>query len=347
MKKIGLLLAVCLLVFSAMPVCSLGEPYTLRFDNKVANWADNPWVILHGNVYYYCWAGKEGVCVARFRNLPDLGYGLENLPYNEVVQARIVWMPDEKEEYSQHLSAPELHFLDGRWYIYVSADDGEEANRRMLCLEGKSDDPLDGFTVKSVLRAKTDRWATDGTVLKLKKNLYFIWSGWDGKKAGAQNLYIAKMKNPWTISGERELICEPEFSWEKKGGKINEAPELLVLGKQVHLTYSASISTSDDCVLGMLSLTGSDPMKKDSWIKSTAPVFWKVEKAYGPSHACFTTSPDGETLFMVFQANEKFNAGKKGRRLWVQKYTVSAKNYPIFGKPYPAGTFQTVPVNWQ
>ena len=82
---------------------------------------------------------------------------------------------------------------------------------------------------------------------------------WDGKKAGAQNLYIAKMKNPWTISGERVLLSEPEYTWEKKGGKINEAPELLVLGKQVHLTYSASSSTSDDCVLGMLSLTGSDP----------------------------------------------------------------------------------------
>ena len=45
-------------------------------------------------------------------------------------------------------------------------------------------------------------------------SLYCIWSGWPGAVNGLQNLYIAPMSNPWTISGPRVLIATPQLSWE-------------------------------------------------------------------------------------------------------------------------------------
>ena len=48
--------------------------------------------------------------------------------------------------------------------------------------------------------AATDRWAIDGTVFEWDNTWYFVWSGWPGSTDGQQNLYIAEMRNPWTLA---------------------------------------------------------------------------------------------------------------------------------------------------
>ena len=55
---------------------------------------------------------------------------------------------------------------------------------------------------EAVLAGKTV--IKDGAVIqKDDGSLYFVWSGWPGTTDGQQNLYIAPMSNPYTISGER------------------------------------------------------------------------------------------------------------------------------------------------
>jgi hypothetical protein len=44
-----------------------------------------------------------------------------------------------------------------------------------------------------------------------------IWSGWEGDQNGAQNIYIARLTNPWTVEGPRARISRPAFPWEKVG----------------------------------------------------------------------------------------------------------------------------------
>ena len=58
--------------------------------------------------------------------------------------------------------------------------------------------------------------------LFIDKQLYMIWSGWEGDENGQQNIYIAKMKNPWTIEGNRVQISSPTFDWETIGD-LNDA----------------------------------------------------------------------------------------------------------------------------
>ena len=108
-----------------------------------------------------------------------------------------VWSAPTNTAYSRNIWAPELQRINNEWFIYFAADDGNNANHRMYVLQGTTQNPQDPFVFKGKIAAPTDRWAIDGTVLKMPGGkLYFIWSGWDGFEDVAQNLYIAPMSDP-------------------------------------------------------------------------------------------------------------------------------------------------------
>ena len=81
---------------------------------------------------------------------------------------------------NQDVWAPELHFLNGNWYVYFAADDGNNANHRLYVAEANTADPQGAYTSKGKLYdASNDRWAIDGTVLQMADgSLYCIWSQW-------------------------------------------------------------------------------------------------------------------------------------------------------------------------
>lgn len=295
--------------------------------NKLAASGNDPWVVLHDGTYYYCYSEGSSVRISSSDSLATVC----GMP------GKTVWTAERSTGYFKDIWAPELHFIDGSWYIYVAADDGKNENHRMLCLKGPSSGSPDAFTMQGVVRAQTDRWAIDGTVLAYNGRNYFIWSGWEGTDNVQQNLYIAPMQNPWTLAGNRICISVPEYPWEKNGVPlINEGPEALIINGKVHIVYSASGSWTDDYCLGMLTLTGNNPLEKDAWVKTKEPVFSKSEKIFGPGHASFTTSRDGKRRFIVYHANEKSGTGWKGRSVWAQEFTISKDNDPLFGEPKPA-----------
>src|SRR5256885_1209276 len=162
-------------------------------------------MILHGGYYYYLESrNKRQIFIRRSRTIA--GIGKDN--------GVCVWRAPSRGGNSDNVWAPELHLIDGRWYIYYAADDGQNENHRMWVLESEDDNPLGKYHCRGEL--KTDGWAIDGTVLTANDGkMYFIWSGWPGKKDGQQNLYIARMKNPWTVANHRTLICTPDQPWER------------------------------------------------------------------------------------------------------------------------------------
>jgi GH43 family beta-xylosidase len=46
--------------------------------------------------------------------------------------------------YSKQLWAPEIHFLNGKWYVYFAADDGINLHHRIWVLENSIADPFEG-----------------------------------------------------------------------------------------------------------------------------------------------------------------------------------------------------------
>ncbi len=198
----------------------------------------------------------------------------KNIADLENAEKKVVWTPPATGPYSKELWAPELHFLDGKWYIYFAADEGHNENHRIYVVENASRDPLEGeWTFKGKLADASDKWAIDATVFEAGGKTFAVWSGWEGDSNGVQGLYIARMKNPWTIEGPRVRLSVPDHPWEKVGdfdskGKVlalphvdvNEGPEILQHEGKVFLIYSASGCWTDYYSLGMLEASKSSDL---------------------------------------------------------------------------------------
>lgn len=194
-------------------------------------------------------------------------------------------------------------------------------------------------------------WAIDGSILEYRNELYFIFSGRPGAASGnlTQNIYISKMSNPYTLTGETVMISTPEHNWEKKGFGVNEGPEILKNATgDVFLIYSASYCGTDDYALGMLSLAkDADPLLRASWMKKENAVFSKVPTAYGAGHNGFFKSKDGKEDWIIYHANAESHPNNSGcgnsRSTRIQKFTWNDDGTPNFGQPVALGASIDVP----
>ena len=291
----------------------------------------DPSVVFHRGYYYYCRAlANREIGVARARRLQDIG-GAPMVT---------VFRPPADAAYGRELWAPELQRIRGRWYIYFAASDGVNAHHRMYVLQALADEPQGGYALKGRVGDASDRWAIDGVALELRGKLYFVWSGWPEAKGDfPQVLYIAAMRDPWTIVGERHLIAAPEHAWERAVAPLLEGPEPLAHRGRMHLVYSAGASWSDDYALGLLSYRGGYPLSAVSWLKQPLPVFAKNAdaRAFGVGHASFVRSPDGREDWIVYHATDRPGAGWRGRSVRAQPFRWTRDGRPDFGRPVPIG----------
>ncbi len=296
---------------------------TIEVSNTRDIGGDDPNVVYHDGSYYYCYSSGNGVSVAKID-------GLDNIVKDNAVK---VYTAPSGTMYSSEYWAPELHYLNGSWYIYVAADDGNNANHRMYVLKGTSQDPTKPFRMVGKLTDPTDKWAIDGTVFEYNGELYTVWSGWEGDNNVAQNLYIAHMSDPVTIDSERVLISRPYKAYETKttNPTVNEGPAVLVKGNTVTVVYSANGSWTDDYCLATVTCTGGNLLDSSSWAKSSSAAFEKTSKCFGPGHCSFTIAEDGST-WMVYHANLKSGTGWNGRSVWIQPVEWDG-DIPVLGKP--------------
>src|SRR5690606_9884487 len=245
-----------------------------KFTNPVMPGGPDPWIVQKNGTYYYTFTQGSKLVIIETKNVSELASGHR---YD-------VWTPPANQSYSKNVWAPELHEINGKWYFYFAADDGANANHRMYVLENASPNPTQGnWVLIGKVADPTNLWAIDGTVLNYKGQLYMLWSGGN---AGSppQNIYIAKMSNPWTISGEKVMIATPNYDWEKKGNPINEGPQVLINPDgRVFVVYSGSGYWVDGYCLGLLTLKNNgDPMNPGDWTKNPQPAFSMLaaSKAY-------------------------------------------------------------------
>lgn len=254
--------------------------------------------------------------------------------------------PQDSGPSSKEVWAPELHFLDGKWYVYFAASNGDNRNHRMFVLENESADPFEGEFVEKgkICDPAADRWAIDGTVLEAEGQRYFLWSGWEGDSNVRQNLYIARMANPWTLDSPRVEISRPSHGWETIGDPdVNEAPQVLIRGKTINVVYSASGSWTDDYCLGILTAKlDSNLLDPAAWTKGSQPVFRRAENIFGPGHCSFTKSPNGKEDWIVFHA-ARFQGGGWERSIRLQPFRWNKNNTPNFGTPVRPGLLIPLP----
>lgn len=244
-----------------------------------------------------------------------------------------VWPSDHGHtpEYLE-IWSPELQYIEGKWYIYFALYNGKNGNEQMYVLESTSTDPQEEYILKGKIEIPTDRWAIDGSVLITPDDeKYFIWSGWEGHTNTSQNIYIARMSNPYTIVSDRVCISKPQYEWEKQGYPyVNEGPQALIHQGRIFIIYSASGSWTDDYCLGQLTYIGGDLLNAASWRKEPKPVFSKTATMFGPGHASFVKSGDQE--YIIYHAARSSHAGW-ARQIRAKPFTWNEDGSPNFGEP--------------
>jgi len=329
------------------------QPDSGTFTNPLLPTGPDLWVISKNGFYYYMNTVGDNLTIWKTRSLPEL----------KNAEKKVVWRPPASGPYSHEIWAPELHFFNGKWYVYFAADAGTNQSHRLWVIENTSDDPLQGeWTLKGKLADPSDKWAIDGTVFENAGKLYAAWSGWEGDVNGVQSIYLAELEDPWTVKGRRVRISVPEYPWEKMGDlkldrnpeqnpahdvdepvhiDVNEGPEFLQHGDKIFLIYSASACWTDFYELGMLTARASDNlMDPASWKKSPVAVFWQSPQAhvYGPGHNSFFKSLDGKQDWILYHANSEPNQGCAAHRApRAQPFTWRPDGTPDFGRPVPTG----------
>ena len=334
-----------LIILVAVSYCTYSQK---TFTNPLLPSGPDPWAVYKDGYYYYMHTTGHNLMVWKTKNIANLS----------TAEKKVVWTPPKTGPYSKEIWAPEIHFLQNKWYIYFSADSGNNIGHRVWVLENASPDPLQGeWVLKGKLATADDKWAIDGSVMEYKGKLYAIWSGWPGDVNGTQNIYIAAMKNPWTIEGKRSLLSTPEYDWEKQGDlnnpndvphiNVNEGPEFLVHGNKIFLVYSASACWTDTYALGMLTANAdTNLLDSTSWKKSAQPVFKQslTNKVYATGHNSFFVSPNGKENWILYHANTNPGDGCGNKRSpRAQKFTWNDDGTPNFGEPVAEGVALAVP----
>ncbi|MES2178252.1 MAG: glycoside hydrolase family 43 protein [Gemmatimonadota bacterium] len=345
-RKSGILLPLLLVAAACTSAYAPPNPPSSAcvrtFTNPIAPGAD-PWVTRRGTSYFQVESRNNGIWVYRSDTLTKLKQN-----------AVKVWSTPSSGWNRTDVWAPELHFIDGRWYIYYAAgmpgpagQDAAFTDQRSGVLESTSDDPQGSYVDRGMLYTGNDVvgrtnpiWAIDLSVARIRGQLYAVWSGWTENRSThvtPQQLYIARMANPWTIATNRVRISAPVEAWEL-GPELNlqEGPEFLSHGNDTFIVYSTRESFLPDYRLGLLRrrTPDADPLDPASWIK-TGPVFTGQPSGgvFGVGHASFTTSPDGREDWIVFHAKSVPARGWSDRVIRMQRFGWKADGTPDFGTP--------------
>ena len=281
-------------------------------------------MIFHGGCYYYSESRDDRrIFIRRSRSIAGIAAD----------PGVCVWTAPVIGRNSDHIWAPELHLIDGKWFIYYAADDGKNENHRMWVLESESSDPRGKYRCRGQL--ETQGWAIDGTILTLEDGRrYFFWSGWPGSSNGQQNLYAAPMKDPTTISGARVLIASPSCPWERVEMPICEGPQVLRRNKEIFIVYSASASWTADYCLGLLHNRTGKILDPNAWVKH-GPVFKKTDQVWGVGHCSFVKSLCQTEDWIVYHSKSSRKPGWRDRDVHAKRFTWTSDGFPDFGSPVP------------
>jgi len=343
------------------PVDLLVTQTELTFTNPIGGIPD-PWIVKHDGYYYTCKTDGNGINVSKSSKLTHINTTQKvwraptdagsNKPWN----VTNVW-------------APELHRVDGKWYIYYAAGRPHSETesyqfQRSGVLRAKTDDPMGewedlgmlytGDDYKAGVKATSGNtsYAIDLGVFKLNNKMYAVWSG-NPVGSGDQHLYIATMENPYTISSSRVQISKPDKNWELLTGKVNEGPAFLRNEKagKFFVVYSCNGSWTKQYRLGYLELDDkADPLVASNWKKSNNQVFFRCDETSttdgvnGVGHCCFTTSPDDAEDWIVYHAKKRNDSGwSSGRSTFIKKFTWNENGTPNFGEPVAWGEISVLP----
>ncbi len=318
----------------------------IEFTNTIADFPD-PSVYYYGGWYYYSYSkvykGKPALWMRRAANFSDISYA----------RPQLVWAEADTPSGMVSLWAPQLVFLEGRFYLYAtcsfdkSTDDTSARRKPMVFVSKTADDPMDGFTyygpmdnidddVYSFLSPRFINW--QGKTYMINGGFFRAEDRIVGEKH-IQSLFITEMSSPTSFTGRSVQIATATYSWEisnKDTVEILEGPFAYTGASdgKLYILYSANETATDNYCTGLLRFDGksTDSITNASlWYKYSEPIQKKDPSLgiYSPGAAVLTTSPDGSDVWMIYHA--KLSGGiytYDGRVLFAQPFKTDSNGVP-------------------
>ncbi|MFT7723204.1 MAG: family 43 glycosylhydrolase [Roseateles sp.] len=326
------LLAPALPALAQAPVAPAPAP--LPWPNPLLAQRADPQILRHGGWVYLMATVPEydRLELRRARSIAGLA----------TADVKVIWRKHGQGPMSRHIWAPELAWLDGRWYIHFSA--GEAAapwKIRLWTLENASADPMQGeWTERGRVLTQWDSFTLDATVFEHRGRRYMAWAQTDpANKNHSTDIYLSRMKSPTELAGPQVRLSRPEYAWERVRHAVNEAPAVLVHGGRVFMSYSAAGTGAEYCLGLLWADADAELLDAQNWRKSPGPVFTSSDEngQYGPGHNSFLVEPDGTVLNVFHARNYRDVKGDplkdSGRATRVQPLRFTADGMPDFGPP--------------
>ncbi|KAH8694193.1 glycosyl hydrolase [Talaromyces proteolyticus] len=334
----------------SLSILSLAAGLTIarNFSNPIRVPGADPHIVTTGGYYYLTNTQTTHISVTRSTTLGGLLNG----------DTRTVWS-DTNPDRNQDIWAPEMHFIDGIWYIFYTAGNGDIGQgQRSFVLKGCDINPYDcNYTFLAELMPAAGGqggpkletpWSIDGTYLTIGAGRYHVVSAIN--QQGIQSIQIAELDTQtWTVS-PWSIISSPTEPWEMadavsgEPAAVNEGPNALYHNGSTWLSFSASWCGTPAYTLGLLHYVGSgDPLNALSWEKS-GPVLSSANGNYGTGHNVFFLSPDGTEVWNAYHATNN-SAGSCGgdRYTMAQIVNFDVSGNPDLGVPVNRGSSLKVP----
>lgn len=332
---------VVLAVSAGLPVAGPAQAApAVNYTNPLVNQRADPHIVRHTDGYYYMTATVpqyDRIVLRRATTLQGLATAAETT----------IWNRHTSGEMGAHIWAPEIHFINNRWYVYFAAGRTDDVWRiRMYVLENANANPLSGsWTERGRITTPWDTFSLDASTFVANGVRYLTWAQQEPSMPNNSNVYLARMgANPWQITGTVTRLVVPTYDWETRGYRVAEGPAVIQRNGRIFLTYSASATDANYC-LGMLTASATaNLLDAASWSKSPTPVFASnaATGQYGPGHNSFTVSEDGQSDILVYHdRNYRDISGDPlndpNRRTRLQKLYWNTDGTPNFGIPVPDG----------
>ena len=277
---------------------------TPEFDNPLLRQRADPHVILHTDGQYYFTATVPEYDRIEIRRTRDLN-GCAT------AETKVIWRKHASGPMSKHIWAPEIHHIEGKWYIYFTASRVDAIweirphaldERVRRSVQGRMERARPAQHRMGELLARRDHVRAQGQAL-----LRLDAARTDaGRRQGHQHLSCRDELTDHD-HGQGRTADQARYEWEKRKYQVNEGPAVLIRnGTRLHDLFRQRhqrrlLRGIAHRVRGRGSAR-SRIVEEDARTRFSRPA--RRTAIYGPGHNSYTTTPDGKTDIFVYHGRE-------------------------------------------
>lgn len=282
----------------------------------------DPYITKGSNGYYYFTAsypmygkddteGYDRIILRRAKNINDLADAEE----------KIIWHEKESESSFRFIWAPEIHEINGRWYVLFAASGSKnnvwDIDCHIIMCSGNNpyDDAWNDFGKFKACDGDNFSFrgfSLDMTHFECNEKHYVSWA----QNGGNSNVYLATVNpdKPWETTCPAVLLTKPEYAWERINIPVNEGPAAMIHNGKIFLAFSASATGPEYCIGLMYADINADLTDINSWTKLDKPILTSddLDGEYGPGHNSFVKDENGDWIFVYHSRDEDCYSGKCG-----------------------------------